>query len=431
MTDVKTIKILLIEDNSSAAELVQMSLKNSKTINFKVNWVETLNDAKTQLIRNQFDILLLDLLLPDSAGINTLQKALTFAVETPIIILTGENDTEFALNALKIGATDYLVKGDFSPDSLIRSIRYSLQRAEMEKSHRLLVAALEATANGIVITDYEGVIKWANSAFTKLSGYDLDEAIGHKPAELIKSGVQNQSYYEQMWTSLLAGKPWRGEIVNKRKDGRLYYEELNIAPVLNKAGVIEHFIGIKEDISVRKKMEAKLQNLANTDPLTELFNRRVFLDKLQEETARLKRFHQHFASLLMLDLDFFKQVNDNYGHAAGDKVLCHFANILTETLRSIDFAARLGGEEFAVLLPGTDKEGALVIAERLRLKVAEMSVEYLEHKVKITVSIGVAELSKNDPNYEAALHKADSALYQAKSQGRNQCCLFISSIDDN
>ena len=424
MSHAETIKVLLIEDEPGDAGLVQIKLHKAEVVVFQLTWVETLTDAKIQLTKHPFDVLLLDLSLPDSSGLDTLKKAQIIATEIPIIILTGQKNTDFALKALKIGAADYLVKGDFSQDSLIRTIRYTLQRAEMEKRNLLLVAALKATANGIIITDRKSIIKWANPAFTKLTGYSLKEAIGKKPSELIKSSHQSQPYYKQMWQMLLAGKPWRGEIINQRKDGSLYNEELNIAPVLNKAGIIEHFIGIKEDISHRKRMEEKLKVLANTDSLTGLFNRRVFLERLEEETARLNRSKKHCATLLMLDLDFFKQVNDNYGHAMGDKVLCSFSDILTTTLRSIDLAARLGGEEFAILLPSTTPRGALIIAERLRLKVANNLVKHRNHRVKFTVSIGIAALSKKDNDYEDVLHRADSALYTAKDKGRNQSCLF-------
>ena len=424
MSQPESIRILLIEDEPGDAGLVEISLRNANVICFELTWVETLIEAKESLHKQKFDVLLLDLSLPDSSGLDTLKTAQIIASEIPIIVLTGQNDTDFALTALKEGAADYLVKGDFSDDSLIRTIRYTLQRAEMEMRNRLLVAALEATANGVVITDRNATIKWANPAFTKLTGYTLEEAIGHKPAELVKSGVHGKGYYRKMWKTLLAGKPWRGEIINKHKNGKLYHEELNIAPVMNEAGVIKHFIGVKENITVRKQMEAELQRLANTDPLTGLFNRRVFLERLQEEAARLARMEDSYASLLMFDLDFFKRINDCYGHATGDKALCCFANILTSTLRAIDISARLGGEEFAVLLPGTNKEGAVVIAERLRDIVDKTRIKHKKGEVHITVSIGVAQLSAHDTNYEDALHRADSALYHAKEQGRNQTCCY-------
>jgi predicted signal transduction protein with EAL and GGDEF domain len=131
-----------------------------------------------------------------------------------------------------------------------------------------------------------------------------------------------------MWTDIMQGKYWRGELLNKRKNGSLYHEELSIAPVNNKSGDITHFIGIKDDITERKQLEEQLQKLANTDPLTHLFNRRVFLEKLAYELARLARFTSQSAALLMIDLDYFKRINDTYGHATGDEVLRQFANIV-------------------------------------------------------------------------------------------------------
>ncbi len=429
MSGAEVIRILLIEDEPGDAGLVQISLRNSKVTRFEVDWVENLTDVEAKLQTNAFEVMLLDLSLPDSSGLETLQNVRKLSGETPVIVLTGQNDTDFALTALKEGAADYLVKGDFSDDSLVRTIRYTLQRAEMESRNRLLVAALEATINGVVITDRDATIRWANPAFSRLTGYSLEEAIGKRPAELVKSGLQNQEYYRKMWDTLLAGKPWRGEIINKHKDGGLYHEELSIAPVMNEAGVIKHFVGVKENISERKRLEEELQRLADTDPLTGLFNRRVFLERLLQETRRLKRMEHHSAALLMFDLDFFKQVNDNYGHATGDEVLRRFAEMLRSNLRNIDIAARLGGEEFAALLPGTLEEGGLMIAERLRKKVADASLDHKKGKVHFTVSTGIAQLSAEDSDYEDALHKADAALYQAKEQGRNRSCCYLAPRD--
>jgi len=298
------------------------------------------------------------------------------------------------------------------------------ERKQMEAHNNLLIAALEAAANGIVITDKDATVIWANSAFGRLTGYSPEEAVGNKPSELVKSGLQNGAFYQDMWANLLIGQHWRGELINKRKNGSLYHEELSIAPVKNSAGEITHFIGIKEDITERKEMEAQLQRLASTDPLTGLFNRRVFLDQLELERAKVARLPHYSAVLLMLDLDFFKRINDAYGHATGDIVLKAFAEIVRNTSRAIDIPARLGGEEFAILLSGADKNDARIMAERLREQVAATVIDHDAGPVQITVSIGAATLSADDINAEAVLHRADVALYEAKDRGRNQTCWF-------
>ena len=418
------ILVLLIEDDLGDAQLVQIALRQSSQVQFVVTWVDSIAKAQAQLSEMVFDVALLDLSLPDSAGLATLLKLKQLSPRLPIITLTGHSDIEFALAALENGSADYLVKGDFSPDSLSRTIRYALQRNELDARNRLMVAALEAAANGIIITDYNGKIEWANSSFCHLTGYETAEILGKRPGDLVNSGEQNADFYKQMWEVILKGETWRGEIINKRKSGDLYHEELSIAPVRDEYGKVTHFIGIKEDISERKQLESVLQQLAHTDSLTGLYNRRVFVERLEQETARLARSDTSPISLLMLDLDHFKRINDNFGHAMGDSVLRHFAKLMKETIRSIDLAARLGGEEFAILLPGADKNEAIGIAERICRQTASSALPCRTDPLHYTVSIGVAQVLVHDRNTEAALHRADSALYSAKANGRNQVCWF-------
>ncbi|MDD4905290.1 MAG: diguanylate cyclase [Methylobacter tundripaludum] len=420
----QAIRVLLVEDEDGDAHLVKMKLGQTQSGHFEVTWTQSLADAQRCLAASSFDVILLDLSLPDSEGLATVHSARVMAIDMPIVVLSGRGDTDFALTTLEAGAVDYMVKGDYGYDGLARVIRYALLRTEMEARNNLLIAALEAAANGVVITDKDATVIWANSAFGRLTGYSPEEAVGNNPNQLTKSGLQNADFYKDMWTVLLAGQNWRGELVNKRKNGSLYHEELSIAPVKNGTGEITHFVGIKEDITERKEMEAQLQKLASTDPLTGLFNRRVFLEKLELERAKVARLPHYSAVLLMLDLDFFKRVNDAYGHATGDIVLKVFAEIVRNTSRAIDIAARLGGEEFAILLSGADKNDALIMAERLREQVAKTVIDHDAGPVQITVSIGAATLSGDDMNGEAVLHRADVALYEAKDRGRNQTCWF-------
>ena len=420
MNPVESIRVLLVEDEAGDAHLVKMKLKQTQSGHFDVIWAQSLLEAQQCLADSRFDVILLDLSLPDSEGLATVYSARAMAMNIPIVVLSGRGDTDFALTVLEAGAVDYMVKGDFGYDGLGRVIRYALLRTEMETRNNLLIAALEAAANGIVITDKDATVIWANSAFSRLTGYSPEEVVGHKPNELIKSGLQNKAFYQDMWANLLLGEHWRGELVNRRKNGSLYHEELNIAPVKNSAGEITHFIGIKEDISERKEMEAQLQKLASIDPLTGLFNRRVFLERLELERAKVARLRRYSTVLLMLDLDYFKRVNDTFGHATGDAVLKAFAEIASNNSRAIDVPARLGGEEFAILLAGASKRDALTMAERLRQQVAAIVIDHEAGPVKITVSIGAAVLLADDTNGEAVLHRADAALYEAKDRGRNQ-----------
>ena len=425
----RPIRVLLVEDEAGDAQLVDIELRKSQGETFTIVWVQSLGEVKDCLQAAEFDVLLLDLSLPDSSGLATICKARLLVWEMPVVVLTGRCDTDFALKALEAGATDYVVKGNFGYDGLAKAIRYALFRAEMEARNHLLVAALEAAANGIIITDKSATIKWVNSAFTRLTGFSAEEAIGKKPNSLVNSALQELSFYQALWATILQGKHWRGELINKRKDGSLYHEELSIAPVKDRMGEITHFIGIKDDITERKRLEEQLQKLANTDPLTELYNRRVFLERVAQETARLSRVENSCAALIMIDLDYFKCVNDTYGHSTGDEVLRKFAEIMRKISRAIDLPARLGGEEFAILLSGATKNDAMTLAERLRQQVADTVIPHKKGLVRITISIGAAALSADDVGGDSVLNHADTALYQAKNAGRNQTRWFDSSIN--
>ncbi|QSA96582.1 diguanylate cyclase [Methylococcus sp. EFPC2] len=303
------------------------------------------------------------------------------------------------------------------------------ERKRVEERLRLLAVALESAGDGIVITDPDARIEWVNKAFTRLTGYSMSEAIGRHPAELVKSGQQTQTFYQAMWKSIQGGREWRGEVINRKKNGELYTEQLTITPVLDAGGAVTHFVGIKEDITGRKRLEAELVAQATTDGLTGLANRRHFLTRLEAELARLRRQPEQVASLLMLDLDHFKQVNDTHGHEGGDAVLKHFAAVLSRDLRESDIAGRLGGEEFVVLLTGTGPEDAMTRAERLRGLVQASPVRFADGHIPFTVSIGVTGIAQSDAGVSAILRRADQALYRAKLSGRNRVELFKAAAE--
>ncbi|EHQ52912.1 PAS/PAC sensor-containing diguanylate cyclase [Ectothiorhodospira sp. PHS-1] len=182
-------------------------------------------------------------------------------------------------------------------------------------------------------------------------------------------------------------------------------------------------VGTLSDIGARKKLEYELRRMATTDFLTGLYNRRHFISRMADELARIRRRANQPSSLLMVDLDYFKNINDTYGHSAGDLVLQHFADTLRSCLRRMDLPARTGGEEFAVLLPGTSEQEALILAERLRRKVKSTPAVTPEAIIAVTVSIGITLLRAEDSGPDATLGRADEALYRAKNSGRNQVVL--------
>ncbi len=292
----------------------------------------------------------------------------------------------------------------------------------------LLQQAIAFSANAVVITDCHGVILYVNPAFTEITGYTADEAIGNTP-RMLKSGQHSDAFYRELWQTVLRGEVWRGEMTNRKKNGELYWEYMTIAPMQNEAGEITHFVAIKEDITRRKRAELELERQATTDALTGIPNRRYFF---QHGEMMFTATHEHqngMLSGLMIDIDHFKSINDRYGHATGDIVLQEVASRLKHHLRPGDLLARYGGEEFAVLLPRTAQAGSLTIAERLRTAIAERPVATPAGAIMLTVSIGVAQADKDTASLENLLSCADSALYQAKNAGRNQVVVWGHTSD--
>jgi len=259
-----------------------------------------------------------------------------------------------------------------------------------------------------------------NRAHQTSTGLSLDDLQGKTPQELLgeKLGATISRNY---MNCVLAGKPCSYEEELSLPGGKKIWHT-TLTPVFENDKVA-YIVGSSQDITQRKLTEEKLRFLATTDELTGLWNRRHFMKVLEQEIERTRRYGQTF-SLLMLDIDHFKAVNDNYGHAAGDQVLQHFAGLLKKHLRIVDLPGRLGGEEFAVILPQTDAHGAYAIAERLRSGIERSPAQTGKTVVSFAVSIGLvaSQSSLSDP--DLILKMADDALYQAKRAGRNRTVVY-------
>lgn len=280
--------------------------------------------------------------------------------------------------------------------------------------------ALEAAAHAMVLTNRDGMITWANPAFSRMTGYAVADVLG-RPLRLYQGGQQNGLSYQERWTTVQEGVVWHGELINRRKDGSLYIEEETISPVRDAAGAITHFLSVGEDITERKQHEERLRHQASHDLLTNLPNRQTLEEALERAALHARR--GRVSTLLFLDLDNFKIVNDTIGHAAGDQLLIILTQILSEQLRQGDLLARVGGDEFAVLLEGLEVEPAAAIAERMRAGIAEFPFILQGHHFDLGLSIGLVPIDGQQPA-DVLLAEGDIAMYTAKEQGRNRIIRF-------
>lgn len=302
-------------------------------------------------------------------------------------------------------------------------VALSLVEAEQLDRIELQTAALEATANAVVITGRDGRVEWVNRAFSDLTGFGLEDVRGETPRKL-KSGIQSDFYYEKMWETILGGNVWRGELYNRRKDGTIYVEEQTITPVTGTDGSIRHFVSVKQDVTQRRKNEERIRYLALHDPLTDLGNRRSVEESLERVVARARRGTP--GSIVLLDLDHFKVVNDTLGHAAGDTVLVELARLLGTLRRPGDEIARIGGDEFVLVLEGIPGEAGRMVAERIRQAIHEHRFEVGGRRFDLGASVGVVPIDGR-LGAAALLALADSALYSAKERGRNRVVLVDAS----
>ena len=296
------------------------------------------------------------------------------------------------------------------------------ERRRLQEATRLALIP-QNTTDIVIMTDAAGLIEWVNPAFTIQDGYELSEVLGQKPGALSQGPDTDPTVVAHISECLAKQSGFDVEILNYRKSGTPYWARIKADPVFDQDGRLQHYIAIKHDITERKRMDAELWEMATMDSLTGLPNRRCFIAQLERELARAQRIADQPAAVLMLDLDHFKKINDTHGHATGDVVLRHFAALMRAELRKTDTAGRLGGEEFAILLPGTTLAAARILAERLRQKVAEVPLLQDGLAIPFTVSIGVTAILTTDVSPVAVLIRADQALYQAKNRGRNQVAI--------
>jgi diguanylate cyclase (GGDEF)-like protein/PAS domain S-box-containing protein len=320
---------------------------------------------------------------------------------------------------IELSITPLKMNGKLEFSAFIRDIT---ERRKREESMRLAATVFDTVDEAVVITDTENRIVTVNPAFTNITGYSRDEVIGKNP-HVLSSGKHPPEFYQELWGTLTATGSWHGEVWNRRKLGDIYVEQLSIHTVRDEHGHLTHHVGTFTDISERKAAEEHVRHLAHYDLLTDLPNRALIIDRIRQTLIKAKRARTRMA-LMFLDLDRFKPINDTFGHATGDLLLKEVAQRLLSCVRESDTVARIGGDEFVVLLPTIEEESdAIVVAEKI-LHALGGKFTIAENDLYVSSSIGIAVYPDHGLDDAALIRNADIAMYHAKNAGRDNAKIF-------
>ena len=322
------------------------------------------------------------------------------------------------------------LRGNSDTDDMVVTVSLDITaRMRAEDDVRKLSLAVEQSPASVMITDVTGVIEYVNPKFVDVTGYSAEEVLG-KSARILNSGYTSSEYYRELWETVLAGHEWRGEFHNKKKNGENYWEYASVSPIKDSNGKITHFLAVKEDITVRKQHEEQLLRQANYDGVTDLPNRVLGLDRLTQALARSHR-NGTTVALMFIDLDRFKNVNDTLGHLAGDQLLKEAGLRFRECVREGDTVARMGGDEFTIILPDLPTpNSAEFVAEKIHNGfVQPFFIEGQE--LFITASIGITIYPMDAEAPHALMQNADSAMYRAKALGKNRTQFFTRELNEH
>ncbi|NIL20663.1 phosphodiesterase DibA [Pseudomonas sp. AN3A02] len=322
-----------------------------------------------------------------------------------------------SLSALAI----YLLCARFARGNLVQQpLRENRERL------RQAAAVFDCTREGVLVTDAKGLIVHVNRAFIEITGYQCEDVMGHQPS-LFKSGRHSASFYQAMFQTLERDGEWSGEIWNRRKSGEIYPQWQTIRVIRDDQGQISHYVAVFSDISAIKHSEHELAHLAHHDPLTDLPNRLLFTDRAEQALASAQ-VHKRGCALLLLDLDHFKIINDSLGHNVGDQLLKTVGERLQSLFGPGVTLARLGGDEFAVLAESCPQlVQAAALAQRILDAMKEPFI-FDGHQLFISASIGISLFPGDALSAEQLLRNADSALFKAKSAGRESYALYTEEL---
>lgn len=413
--------VLYVEDDRIVQKITQKLLEKR----FARVWTADNGVQGLALFRkHRPDMVITDIRMPEMDGLELSSIIKSESPATPIIVTTLFNLQDYFLRAIDIGIDHYLLK-PIDANHIYRVLERISRNLQALAERRMYEQAFLSAGSAIAIHDLKQHIIAVNDAFCRLSGYSRSELIGKTPI-LWRSGHHPESFYEEIQQHLEKHGSWQGEVKNRHRNGEIFVGQLSLSTVRDDADRALYYVAVTSDITERAQHEATLSRLAHHDPLTDLPNRLLLADRIQQGIGLSHRNTRRMA-LLYVDLDRFKPVNDRYGHLVGDRLLRQVADRLSEVVRSVDTVARIGGDEFVMLLPNViNSEDAAQVANKIIHTLSQpFSVDGLP--LQIGASVGIALYPDDGDDATTLLQQADSALYQAKANGRGLWCFASGS----
>jgi diguanylate cyclase (GGDEF)-like protein/PAS domain S-box-containing protein len=423
--------ILLIDDDPCHAKAFEEALITTGSDPTNLEWVRTLSSSLERLAHKDVWAIFLNLFLPDSRGIDTLNRLLSVTSTTPVVVLGGTDDEDICKTAMLHGAQDYLLEGHLDSYAFARAIRNIIEREvarqELFIEKERAQVTLNSIGDAVLSTDVSGNVTFLNVVAENMTGWSRKDAIGHPLNDVFQiidgathkpsSNILKLAVQENKTMGLAAN------CVLVRRDGYECAIEDSAAPIHDRDGHVTGAVIVFHDVSMARSMVAEMSHLAQHDVLTDLPNRLMLRDRLTQAISLALRNH-HQLAVLFLDLDGFKHINESLGHSIGDELLQSVAACLTACVRKSDTVSRMGGDEFVILLPEVARAaGAAISATKI---LAELKKPHAlgEHRLRITVSIGVSTYPDDGDDAETLIKNADTAMYHAKQCGRDNYQFF-------
>jgi diguanylate cyclase (GGDEF)-like protein/PAS domain S-box-containing protein len=432
--DSESVSVLLVDDDPQSVSRIRAALSGTGPSRFRIRQARSVRLAQQRLARKGTDVLLLNLSRSGMQPLGALALLQAQAPRVPVLVLASKEEEHLALKAVKQGAHDYLLTEQIYRTVLIRALRHAVEQREanarsaaaeraLRESEARYRALFEQSRDAIVLADAAGRITNVNRATAELLGYRALDLGGRPLASLqFEPAVPEELELAELRAS------WEFETRLRRRGGDYVWCLLSAAAQRDEAGTIIGYQAIIHDITERKLAEDRLMHSALHDALTGLPNRALLADRLDMAFARMRRYHEQGFAVLFLDLDRFKVVNDSLGHAIGDKLLLRVAEVLKSCVRDEDTVARMGGDEFAILLNGVhDEEGARATVLRIQEQLAQ-PFALDGHSLFTSASIGMAFPASPEQTAADLLRNADMAMYRAKAAGPARYRVFLTDM---